>query len=75
MGYLTTDIARIPSTGFDWYIYVLSDGWIDPLRDEMDKNFRCESFRSGGQVPRFGHERQRQIRPKQYSGVGVVEFN
>lgn len=39
MGFITTDIARIPSQGFEWYVFVLLDGWSDPFRDEIEKNF------------------------------------
>ncbi len=39
MGYIATDLGRIPAAGFQWYTYVLSDGWNDPLRDELARNF------------------------------------
>jgi hypothetical protein len=39
MGYLATDIARIPSEGYEWYIFLLEDGWNDDLRRELTENF------------------------------------
>lgn len=39
MGFIATDLARIPSDGFSWYVLLLTDGWRDGLRDELDLNF------------------------------------
>lgn len=39
MGYIATDIARIPAEGFEWYVFVLLDGWDDPFRNEIERNF------------------------------------
>lgn len=39
MGFIATGLAQIPASGFEWYVYVLSDGWKDPLRDELSRNF------------------------------------
>ncbi|GAG98614.1 unnamed protein product [marine sediment metagenome] len=40
MGYLSTDIARIPATGFDWYVFMLEDSWEDDLRREFHYHFK-----------------------------------
>lgn len=39
MGFTATDIARIPSTGYEWYVFILDDTGDDELRREIRKNF------------------------------------
>lgn len=39
MGYLATNIARIPSEGFDYFLFLLEDDWSDDLRREFAENF------------------------------------
>jgi len=39
MGFIATDIATIPSQGFEWYVFVLLDDWSDSFRDELERNF------------------------------------
>ena len=39
MGFLSTDIARIPATGFEWYVFMLEDNWEDNLRQEFHNHF------------------------------------
>ena len=39
MGYLATSIMRIPSEGFDYYLFLLEDNWNDELRREFSDNF------------------------------------
>ncbi len=39
MGYLATNIARIPSQGFDYFLFLLEDNWNDDLRREFSDNF------------------------------------
>ena len=40
MGYIATDLARVPKGDYDWYIFLLEDGWNDDLRSELSDNFR-----------------------------------
>jgi len=39
MGYLATDIGRIPSEGFDWFIYLIMDDWKNEISKEIEDNF------------------------------------
>ncbi len=39
MGYIATDLARIPATGFKWLVFLLEDRWNDLLRKELSENF------------------------------------
>ena len=39
MGFIATDIAKIPSDGYEWYLYLLTDNWNDPIQDALLKNF------------------------------------
>ncbi len=39
MGYIACDISSIPSEGFNWYVFILTDSWSDGLRDELARNF------------------------------------
>jgi len=39
VGYLATDIARIPG-GFEWFVFLLEDDWSDALRKEFADNFQ-----------------------------------
>jgi len=40
MGYIATDLARVPSSGFEWYVFLLEDRWNDDLRRELVENFQ-----------------------------------
>lgn len=40
MGFTATDLARVPSTGYNWFIFLLEDGWDDPLRRELSGSFK-----------------------------------
>lgn len=39
MGFIATDIAKIPSVGYEWYLYLLTDNWDDPIQEALLKNF------------------------------------
>jgi hypothetical protein len=39
MGFIVTSAAKIPSEGFDYYIFLLYDGWMDDFRLEFEDNF------------------------------------
>ena len=39
MSYSARDIGKIPSSGFDWYIYLLEDGLSDEGRNQLATNF------------------------------------
>lgn len=39
MGYIATDLARVPGIGFEWYVFLLEDSWNDDLRRELSDNF------------------------------------
>ena len=39
MGFIATSLAKIPAKGFDWYLFVLTDSWEDPIQNELLKNF------------------------------------
>lgn len=47
MGFITKDIGRVPSEGYDWYITLLEDEWRDDLRDTLEKNFEVLSKKTG----------------------------
>ncbi len=39
MGYIATDLARVPGIGFEWYVFLLEDSWNNDLRRELSENF------------------------------------
>lgn len=39
MGFVATDIAKIPSAGYDWYLFLLTDSWKDPMQNALLDNF------------------------------------
>ena len=39
MGYVATDLAKVPAEGFDWYLFLLTDSWKDPIQDDLLGNF------------------------------------
>ncbi|MFC4408546.1 hypothetical protein [Haloarchaeobius iranensis] len=47
MGFVATDIANVPTEGYDWYIMLLEDGWNDDLRDTLSDNFENLAERVG----------------------------
>jgi hypothetical protein len=48
MGYLvSTTLASVPSTGHDWYVFLLEDNWSDDLRDELSRNFETLAYELG----------------------------
>ena len=40
MGFIASDIAKIPSAGYEWYLYLLTDSWNDPIQ----KNSLLDNF-------------------------------
>ena len=39
MGFVATDLAKVPAHGFDWYLFLLTDSWEDPVQDALLSNF------------------------------------
>ena len=39
MGFIASDIAKIPSVGYEWYLYLLTDSWNDPIQNSLLDNF------------------------------------
>ena len=33
-----SDIAKVPTEGYDWYVFILDDKWDDPFREELRGN-------------------------------------
>lgn len=50
MGYIATSLAKIPSSGYEWYIFLLEDGWTDSLRRELSDNFQNLAEEVGSEV-------------------------
>jgi hypothetical protein len=47
MGFLARTIARVPTTGYQWYVVLLEDDWDDELREELRRNFATLARRAG----------------------------
>lgn len=41
MGYVVTDLARLPADGFEWFVFFLEDSYQDDLRRELAENFEA----------------------------------
>ena len=39
MGFIASELGTIPTTGFDWYVLFLEDGYDDAFRRELTDNF------------------------------------
>lgn len=39
MGFVATNLAKVPSEGFDWYLFLLTDGWDDSVQKNIINNF------------------------------------
>lgn len=40
MGYIASlNVAKVPASGYEWYIFLLEDDWRDNLRQELSDNF------------------------------------
>lgn len=39
MGFVASNFAKIPSQGYDWYVFILEEGWNDQLHLELRENF------------------------------------
>ena len=50
MGYIATDLARVPAAGFRWYVFLLEDNWNDQLREELSRNFEGLAAEAGPEV-------------------------
>lgn len=47
MGFITTNIANVPTRGYEWYIMLIEDGWEDDLRETLSGNFEELANRVG----------------------------
>lgn len=41
MGYIATDLMKVPASGFEWYVFMLNDNWKDDLRENFSSNFEA----------------------------------
>lgn len=39
MGFIATTLATVPSDRYEWYIFLLEDGWKDATHKQLDENF------------------------------------
>jgi hypothetical protein len=40
MGHTTTDLAHVPSEGYNWYIFIIEGEWQTDIREALNRNFR-----------------------------------
>jgi hypothetical protein len=50
MGFMARSVARIPATGYEWYVTVLEDAWRDSISEELRTNFEPFVAKTGPSV-------------------------